>query len=116
MKTFKYIGLMLGFKNVKKIYAEENLGKEKPFYLSRRFLGAVVTFGGAVSAAMYGITLEPEKLSGITDALENLGKALPVVYGAVLSLKGFYDTYVKTLKAVPKMEVGDEESDAKNQV
>lgn len=116
MKTFKYIGLMLRFKDVKKIYAEENLDKSKPALLSRRFLGAVIALGGAAMTAIYGITIEPEKLTSLVDTIENLGKALPVVYGAVLSLKGFYDTYVKTLKETPKLEVVNEEPDAKNQV
>ena len=59
IKILKYIPLAILGKNVGQAYSEES-GKERPFFLSRRFLGSVIALGSGFLAIQYGVKLTPE--------------------------------------------------------
>ncbi len=91
---FKYLKLLAMWKDVSKVYKEEN-GIGKPWYISRRFFGVVFVFIGGSLYAFFGITIPTDTVSTITDNLATLGNivkdAIPVVvalYGAITSLIG----------------------------
>ena len=86
-KFFKYILLILEFKNVAQAYAEET-GKEKPFWLSRRFIGAVITACGAAATVYFGITVPQDTLSEIATTIETILSAAVTLYGLALTVVG----------------------------
>lgn len=101
----KYIPALLKFKDVSEAYKTEQ-GKDKPFYLSGRFIGAVVMFLAAVIGVAIGFTLDQDILDQITKNLENLAVAAAALYGLARAIKGQYDASKRKLKA-PAEGTGD---------
>jgi hypothetical protein len=56
---FKYLRLLAQWKDVGKIYKEEN-GIDKPWYVSRRFFGTVVVFLGGALYAFFNVTIDAD--------------------------------------------------------
>jgi hypothetical protein len=90
----KYIWLLLKFKDVRKIYNEEN-GTDKPGWASKRFIGAMVLFGGVVAQMLFGVEINSNTLSTLSDNFTTLAGAAQVIipvavqlYGATLSVVG----------------------------
>lgn len=84
IKYFKLFGL---FKNVQKSYKEET-GKDRPAYLSRRFIGAVIIVGGAVLSLELGVKIDESLLTDITNSIEKIVAAGIVLYGLVMEIVG----------------------------
>jgi hypothetical protein len=94
MSVIKTIGLLAGFRDVRKAYKEET-GKDKPGWASRRFIGAMVVFAGAVAQALWGVKIDGDVLTTISGNLGTLAGAvqtiIPIIvplYGALLSVVG----------------------------
>lgn len=84
IKYFKLFGL---FKNVQGAYKEET-GKDRPAYLSRRFIGAVVILGGAVLSLEAGVKIEEALLIDISNSIEKIVAAALVLYGLIMEVVG----------------------------
>jgi hypothetical protein len=83
----KYLPLILKFKNVSDAYEAEK-GGDKPFWLTRRFIGAVIASIGAVAAYLGGITISPEILDEITKSLETVMATGVTLYGLIMAIVG----------------------------
>jgi len=88
-KFLKYIPLVGLFKNVKTSYKEET-GKDRPAYLSRRFIGTVIALGGAILAIQFGIIIDTTILEQLTDNIEKLVATVIAIYGIVLAIVGLF--------------------------
>jgi len=86
-KIFKYLKLLGRFRNVTDAYEEET-GKVRPAYLSRRFVGAVVIFVGAMLSLYFGVEISENILTNITESLEKIAAAGIVLYGLVMEIVG----------------------------
>lgn len=91
---FKYLKLLGMWKDVREVYQEEK-GADKPWYISRRFYGAVVIFIGGALYAFFDITLPADTTQSIADNLSTVGglikdlvPAAVALYGAATSLVG----------------------------
>jgi hypothetical protein len=85
----KYLPLILQFKQVAEAYEEEK-GKEKPFYLTRRFIGALIAAVGAVAAYFGGVTISPEILDEITKNIETVAATGVTLYGLIMAVIGLF--------------------------
>src|SRR3989304_10149004 len=56
MNILKYLPLILKFKNISAVYQEET-GQGKPFYMSRRFIGLVITVIFAIVTIWTGVAV-----------------------------------------------------------
>lgn len=86
-KLLKYIKLFGLFKNVQGAYKTET-GKDRPAYLSRRFIGAVIILGGAVLSLECGVKIDETLLASISDNIEKIVAAGIVLYGLVMGIVG----------------------------
>ena len=93
-KLFKYIALLMQFRDISRIYIEER-GKEKPFWLSRRFIGAVITACGAAATVYFGVTISTEILTEITSTVETILSAAVTLYGLTLTVVGLIKRHKK---------------------
>lgn len=86
-KIFKYLKLFGLFRNSKKAY-EEHTSKDRPAWLSRRFLGAVIILIGAGLSIHFGVKIDSGILSNVTDSLDKIIGAGIILYGAVMEIVG----------------------------
>jgi len=86
-KIFKYLKLIGLFKNCDKAY-KEHTGKDKPAWLSRRFIGAVVILIGAGLSIHFGVKIDSEILSTVTDSADKIIAAGIILYGAIMEIVG----------------------------
>lgn len=87
LKIFKYLKLLGLFRNVGDAYKEET-GKDRPAYLSRRFIGALVILIGAVLSFQFGVKIDENILTNITENIEKVIAAAIVLYGLVMGIIG----------------------------
>jgi len=100
---FKYIKLLLQWKDIRKIYKEEK-GSEKPWFASRRFLGVVILFIGAILKTFFDIYLPPETISSLTDNAVLLGTIIDTVIPVLVSLYGAITYIIGQIKKSAKGE------------
>jgi len=86
-KIFKYLKLIGLFRNVADAY-EEHTGKDRPAYLSRRFIGALIILIGAGLSLHFGVKIDEGILTNITEGLDRIVCACIVLYGAVMEVIG----------------------------
>ena len=86
-KIFKYLKLIGLFKNCNKAY-KEHTGKDRPPYLSRRFVGAMVLLGGTALSIYFGVEINKELLNMIIDNIEKIIGASVILYGVVMEIVG----------------------------
>lgn len=86
-KLFKYLKLIGLFKDCGKAY-KGHTGKDRPAYLSRRFVGAVVLFAGTALSIYFGVKIDTEILTNITDNLDKIIPPIIILYGAVMEIVG----------------------------
>ena len=96
---FKALGLVLRGKDASKIYKEEK-GKDRPVWLSRRFVGTVITLIGGVLGWKFGISTDQvmdfaQKSESLLDAANRAFDVIkadwPVIvsaYGSVIGIIG----------------------------
>lgn len=99
----KYIPLLLKFKDVTEVYKEET-GKDKPWYMSRTFLGSAIAFIFTCLAVFFGIVVDATTIQIVVDNASTVVSALVALYGIVLTIIG----QIKK-KPVVKVEKCDEE-------
>lgn len=87
MSFLKYLPAILKFRQVSTIYQEET-GKDKPFYVSRRFIGAVITAIGAILSIYLGVKIDENLLSTLSDNVETLITAIVALYGLIMLIIG----------------------------
>lgn len=87
LKIFKYLKLLGRFRDIEKTYKEET-GKTRPAYLSRRFVGVLVVFIGAVLCLQFDIKIDENILTNITESIEKIIAACIVLYGLVMEVVG----------------------------
>jgi len=90
----KYIKMILQLKQVADVYEQEK-GKDKPAWLTRRFFGVVITALSAIYFLNTGVELniDAENLSSHIDAIVTGGS---VIYGTVMSIYGQIDKKTNT--------------------
>ncbi len=81
----RYLKLLLLLRNVSTVYEEEK-GKGKPVYLSRRFVGMVLTLVSAILYLTYGVELAD--IESTAEAIVTLLTVLGTLYGAVMAIVG----------------------------
>src|SRR3990167_10626230 len=79
----RYLPLILKFKNIAEVYKEET-GQGKPFYLSRRFIGLVITAIFAIITIWTGVTIDDVLSLPIADNIVAITTAVIALYGVVL--------------------------------
>lgn len=89
MGTLKYLSLILRFRNVAEVYKEET-GEGKPFYLSRRFIGLLITIIFAIVTVRTGITIDEALSAQIAEHVVSLITALVALYGIILTVIGHF--------------------------
>ena len=94
---FKYLKLLGMFKDVRKVYEEEK-GKPKPWYASRRFLGAVFMFVAAALKVFLDVTVPPDLINELTDNVGLLADAINIAIPTVMGIYGAAVTLVGILK------------------
>ena len=86
-KFLKYLPLLLSARDLSKAYQEEVQAK-RPFYLSARFRGSLVT---VISLAIFfGLGVEVDK-DILQQILDNTATAIPLisaVYGGIIGISG----------------------------
>jgi hypothetical protein len=83
----KYVPAILSLKQVAEVY-KEDVGEEKPLWLSRRVVGAVITLISAVVLAVYGVDISGDA-AALTDAVVAVGSGASAVYGIVMTIVGY---------------------------
>lgn len=91
MNFLKFLPLIMKGKSIADAYREET-GQEKPFYMSRRFIGAVIAFIGAALGIASGIQLDANVIESITGNVEALISAAIALYGGMLAIVGAVKT------------------------
>jgi len=86
-KFLKYLPLIGKFDDISVAYKEET-GKDRPAYLSRRFVGAIVALTGATLAVIFGVTLDANMIEEVTKNIETMVSAGITLYGIVLAVYG----------------------------
>jgi hypothetical protein len=94
-KLIKYIKLLGMFKNIQTAYEEET-GKARPAYLSRRFVGAVIILIGGILSLHFGIKIDETLLADITGNTEKLIAAAILIYGGIMEIVGIIKRERKT--------------------
>src|SRR3989304_2012205 len=87
VNILKYLSLILRFKNISEVYQEET-GQGKPFYMSRRFIGLVITVIFAITTIWTGVTVDDAISLQIADNIVAVITALIALYGVVLGIIG----------------------------
>lgn len=82
----KYIWILLTFRQVAEAYEAEK-GKEKPFYLTRRFIGALVLVGTTAVTQFLGVELEFDR-ENLLNNIELITASGSAIYGTVLAIVG----------------------------
>ena len=85
------------WKDVGKIYREEK-GINKPWYVSRRFFGAVVIFVGGALYAFFDITLPADTTQTVADNLSTVGGLIRDMVPAVVALYGAITSIIGVIK------------------
>ena len=80
---FKYLPLIAKLKDARVAY-EDSTGKGMPFYLSRKFIGAVLALGGSFVAIQYGVNLDADFINNTADSIEKITGAGVALYGAIM--------------------------------
>jgi uncharacterized membrane protein len=84
---FKYIGLILKFSDVSKVYKEET-GKDKRWWLSRTFIGSLIAFLATAVTVFFGIEISDGQVEVIVNSLSTIIPAAIALYGVVMTFIG----------------------------
>lgn len=83
----KYLISILKFKDIADTYKEEN-GSDKPWYLSRRFIGTVIAIIAGVLFASQGIVISETQIQIIIDGFITIIPVLVSLYGIIMGVVG----------------------------
>src|SRR3990167_677880 len=88
-KLLKFVPLVALGKDVRASVNEES-GKDRPFWLSRRFVGAVRTLIAGFCAIQFGVKLDAETLTKLTDNITQLATVVMTLWGLVVTVIGYF--------------------------
>ena len=88
-KLLKFVPLVALGKDVRASVAEES-GKERPFWLSRRFIGSALTLIAGFCAIQFGVKLDAETLTKLTDNITQLATVVMTLWGLVVTVIGYF--------------------------
>ncbi len=83
----KYLISILKFKDITDTYKEET-GSDKPWYLSRRFIGTIIAIIAGVLFASQGIVISETQIQLIVDGFITIIPALVSLYGIIMGVVG----------------------------
>ena len=86
---FKYLPLAALGKDIQEAYRVDT-GNGIPFYMHRRFIGAVIALIAGFLAIRFGVTLDANLVASLTDNLEKMISAGVALYGAGLTIWGYF--------------------------
>lgn len=86
-KFLKYLPLVSLMQNVSDTY-KEGTGKDRPAYLSRRFIGALIVAVGAFLSIQSGMTIDQNILDQIIENTDRLISAGIALYGLIVVIVG----------------------------
>lgn len=98
---FKYIKLLAAWQNVSEVYKQEQ-GKDRPFYLSRRFIGSAIGLLGIFLHVQFGITIEEATQVSLINNVEKLIPAGIIVYGSGMAIVSFAKRTIGMIKGGKK--------------
>jgi hypothetical protein len=84
-KYWKYLKYLFQLKDISDIFKEENTA-EKPWYLSKRFIGAVITF----IFGAFSIGVSEGDIAQLTDQILLVSGVVPSVYGLIMLVIGLF--------------------------
>jgi len=83
----KYIPLLLRFKDVTEVYKEET-GENKPWYMSRTFLGSAIAFIFTCLAVFFGIVVDAGTIEIVVNNISTIISAIVALYGIIMTFIG----------------------------
>jgi hypothetical protein len=86
LRYLKLIGL---FQDVTDTYKAEQ-GKDKPAWMSRKVIGALLLFLAVAAETAMGTKIDPDILTNLGDNLAAMAPAIVGIYGAVMALVGIF--------------------------
>jgi hypothetical protein len=86
----KFLPAILALKDVTVAFKEERK-EDKPFYLSQRFWGILITSIGGVVAVFFGVKLDPTTITSLSEGIVGLITIGITVYGTIMTAKGVID-------------------------
>lgn len=87
----KYIPILLGFKDVTREWKATGVNvSTKPFWLSRRFTGAVLIFISIGITQIFGVKIMEEDINTLGDVLIGLSEAATATYGSIEVIVGYF--------------------------
>jgi len=101
MGIIKYVKLFLGFRDIQKAWKEEK-GVDRPKWLSRGVLGAVLVFLGLLLSVAFGVNLDQTVINQLKDNLEKLVEGLWALKPVVIALYGIIMVIAKIIKEAKK--------------
>lgn len=87
MNFLKFLPLVLKFKDISEAY-QSATGKDRPAYLSRRFVGALLVLLGAIASIALGVQIDENVVMSVTNGLDTLIAGGITLYGAILAIIG----------------------------
>lgn len=93
----KYIKLLAAWQDVSETYKAEQ-GKDRPFYLSRRFIGSVIGLLGLFLHVQFGISIDEATKISLIDNVEKLIPAGIIVYGSGMAIVSFAKRTMEKIK------------------
>ena len=87
-KLLKFVPLVALGKDVRASVNEES-GKDRPFWLSRRFVGSVLTLIAGFAAIQFGVKLDAETITHLTDNITQLATTIMTLWGLVVTVIGY---------------------------
>jgi len=98
---FKYIKLLMAWQDVSTVYKEEQ-GKDRPFYLSRRFIGSAIGLLGVFLHVQFGISLDEATQISLINNVEKFIPAGIIVYGSGMAIVSFAKKIMEMIKGGKK--------------
>lgn len=98
----KYYPLIALGKDVESAVKADTGKDKKPFYMTARFVGAIVALFMGFMSVQFGVTLDADMAKQLTENLEKFITMCGTAYGVVLSLFGSYRAIMKKIGEAKK--------------
>lgn len=83
----KYLPLLLKLKDIAEVYKQET-GENKPWYLSRTFVGSIIAFVFTCLTVFLGIEFDQGQITFLTDNISTMITTGIALYGVIMSFIG----------------------------
>lgn len=85
--AIKYLPMILKLQSIAALFKKEQ-GVDKPGWLSRRAVGAFITFASIATAAIWGIVIDEPTITVLTESTVGVAVAVQGLYGIVMMIIG----------------------------